>query len=79
MSADDLPRPPVIKLLDGGNVYPSVVYDGFLVFDTLAMLNNYKEGSTIKLIIPLIGTSFDAADLPVRSYEYEFEFKMDKI
>ncbi|MDP2853827.1 MAG: PDZ domain-containing protein [Smithellaceae bacterium] len=77
MSADDLPRPNVIRLLGGGNVYPSVVYDGFLVFDTAAMLNNYQTGSTIKLIIPLIGTRFDAADLPVRSYEYEFEFKLE--
>ena len=79
MSADDIPISPVINLLAGGNVYPSVLYDGFLVFDTAAMLNNYQKGLTIKLIIPLIGTSFDAADLPIRSYEYEFEFKLDKI
>ena len=77
MSADDLPRPPDIRLLGGGNVYPDVIYDGYLVFDTAAMLNNYQKGSTIKLIIPLIGTRFDAADLPVRSYEYEFEFKLE--
>lgn len=77
MSADDFPRPPDIRLLGGGNVYPSVIYDGFLVFDTAAMLNNYQKGSTIKLIVPLIGTRFDAADLPVRSYEYEFEFKLE--
>ena len=78
MSADDLPRPPDIRLLAGGDVYPSVVYDGFLVFDMSAMLYTYREGSTIKLIIPLIGTSFDAGDRPIRSFEYEFEFKLDK-
>ncbi len=77
MSADGLPRPSDIRLLGGGNIYPSVIYDGYLVFDTAAMLNNYQKGSTIKLIIPLIGTRFDAADLPIRSYEYEFEFKLE--
>ena len=66
-----------IRLLGGGNVYPSFVYDGFLVFDTVAMLNNYQSGSIIKLIIPIIVTRFDAADPPIRSYEYKFEFKLE--
>lgn len=80
MSEFDIPRPRRgVKLLAGGNVYPGVIYDGHLVFDTLLMLKNYEKGSTIKLIIPLIGTSFDAADRPIRSFEYEFEFTLDKI
>jgi hypothetical protein len=79
MSEFDIPRPRGVKLLAGGNVYPGVIYDGHLVFDTLLMLKNYEKGSTLKLIIPLIGTSFDAADRPIRSFEYEFEFTLDKI
>jgi predicted metalloprotease with PDZ domain len=45
MSADDWPKPKPIKILAGGNVYPNVVYDGFLVFNTEAMFNNYLKGS----------------------------------
>lgn len=75
-SADEWPRPKDIKLLFGGNVYPNVIYDGFIVFDTAAMLNNIASGSTIKLVIPLIGTNFDASDKPIRSFDFEFDFKM---
>jgi len=76
IGADDWPKPPKVKVLAGGNVYPNVVYDGYLVFDTSAMLNNYSKGSLIKLIIPLIGTSFDAGDRPIHSYDYEFDFEL---
>jgi membrane-associated protease RseP (regulator of RpoE activity) len=73
----DMPKPKNVKALAGGNIYPSVIYDGFIIFNTESMLNNFRKGSTIKLIIPLIGTRFDAADLPVRSYDYEFTFNLD--
>lgn len=79
MSADQWTKPSNIRILAGGNVYPNVIYDGFLVFDTVAMLNNYKPGSKIKLIIPLIGTSFDASDKPINSFDFEFDFKLEKI
>ena len=77
MSADKWPKPQPIKVLSGGNVYPKVVYDGFLVFDTKAMLNNYKKGSIIKLIIPLIGTEFTASDTAIHSFDFEFDFVMN--
>lgn len=77
MSADQWPRPKPIKALSGGNVYPKVIYDGFLVFDTEAMLNNYTKGSVIKLIIPLIGTEFTASDTPIHSFDFEFDFEMN--
>jgi len=76
MSADDWPKPVPIRTLAGGNIYPNVIYDGFLVFDAKAMFNNYTTGSVIKLIIPLIGTEFTASDEPIHSFEFEFDFKM---
>jgi hypothetical protein len=79
MSADQWTKPSNIRVLAGGNVYPNVIYDGYLVFDTLAMLNNYKTGSEVKLIIPLIGTSFDASDKPIHSFDFEFDFKLEKM
>lgn len=77
MSADDWPKPKPIKVLAGGNVYPNVIYDGFLVFDTQAMLNNYFKGAMIKLILPLIGTEFTASDTPIHSFDFESDFKMN--
>jgi hypothetical protein len=77
MSADDWPKPKPINVLAGGNVYPNVIYDGFLVFDTEAMLNNFFKGAMIKLIIPLIGTEFTASDTPIHSFDFEFDFKMN--
>lgn len=79
MSADQWTKPSNIRILAGGNVYPNVIYDGYLVFDTVAMLNNYKPGSEIKLIVPLIGTSFDASDKPIHSFDFEFDFKLEKL
>jgi hypothetical protein len=77
ISADQWTKPQPIKVLAGGNVYPRVVYDGFLVFDTEAMLNNYKKGSIIKLIIPSIGTEFTASDTAIHSFDFEFDFVMN--
>ena len=68
-----------LKFLAGGNVYPNVIYDGFLVFNTEAMLKNYFKGAMIKLIIPLIGTEFTASDTPIHSFDFEFDFKMNQL
>ena len=65
-----------IKILSGGNVYPGVEYDGYLVFKGSAMSRNLKPGSRIKLIMPMIGVKFDASDTPIKSLDLEFNFKL---
>ena len=65
-----------IKILTGGNVFPGVSYDGYLVFDTKAMMENYRPRSEVKLIIPSIGTEFTAADTAIHSFQFEFVFRM---
>jgi PDZ domain len=68
-------RPP-IKILSGGNIYPGVEYDGYLVFKGSAMSRNLRLGSQIKLIMPMIGVNFDASDTPINSLDLEFNFKL---
>ncbi len=70
-SGDHFAKNEVITVLDGGNIYPRVAYDGYLLFRAAGA---NVAGSKFRLIIPLIASDFNAADVPFRSYELEFNF-----
>jgi hypothetical protein len=61
----------------GGNVFPNVAYDGFLTF-VYDEAHDTSANSGFKLIIPLIGVEFNAADVPIRSYDFEVDFSKIK-
>jgi hypothetical protein len=58
------------------DIYPNVEFSGFLVFKGSPISRNLVTGSIIRLILPMIGVRFDAADTPIQSIDLEFNFKL---